>query len=68
MLRAQFPRFLVAGGIAAVANVVSRYRLPGLGWSLYPETVAHIAGVIVPVFTSYLGHRYLTFATVRPSP
>ena len=25
------------------------------------ETLAHIAGIMLPVFTSYLGHKYLTF-------
>ena len=25
------------------------------------EAVAHIAGIMLPVFTSYLGHKYLTF-------
>ena len=27
-------------------------------WS---EALAHLAGVLLPVFTSYIGHRYLTF-------
>ena len=30
----------------------------GVQWS---QGVAHGAGVILPVFTSYVGHRYLTF-------
>ncbi|NND66472.1 MAG: GtrA family protein [Halioglobus sp.] len=25
------------------------------------EAVAHIAGIMLPVFTSYLGHKYITF-------
>jgi putative flippase GtrA len=25
------------------------------------ETLAHFIGIIVPVFTSYLGHKYVTF-------
>lgn len=130
MLRSQFPRFLLAGGVAAAANVLSRYLLnfvmpyvpsivlaylvgmvtafalnrryvfqgaskalhhqalwftainlaavlqtvavslllsrwlfPLVQWQFHPETIAHVVGVIVPVFTSYLGHRYLTFAS-----
>jgi len=31
---------------------------PGIELS---EAVAHGAGVLLPVFTSYLGHKYLTF-------
>lgn len=30
----------------------------GVQWA---EAVAHGAGVLLPVFTSYVGHRYLTF-------
>lgn len=30
----------------------------GQRWS---EAGAHLAGVLLPVFTSYVGHRYLTF-------
>jgi VIT1/CCC1 family predicted Fe2+/Mn2+ transporter len=29
-------------------------------WELV-EAVAHGAGVLLPVFTSYIGHKYLTF-------
>ena len=46
----------------AVSLLLSRWLLPKLGWSFHPETIAHMAGVAVPVFTSYLGHRHLTFA------
>lgn len=134
MLRAQFSRFLLAGGLAAVANIFSRYLLnftmsyvaaiivayligmvtafmlnrqfvfpnatnkvrdqiwwfvliniaallqtlavslaldrivlPWVGWTFHPETIAHMAGVMVPVFTSYLGHRHWTFAGAKPS-
>ena len=29
--------------------------------SEWTEAIAHLAGIILPVFTSYIGHRYLTF-------
>ena len=128
MMKHTFPRFLVAGGIAALANMGSRwlldfvlpyvpsivlaylvgmvtafllnrrfvftgagnalrqqvlwftlinlaavaqtllvsvalawYLLPWLGWRWQPETVAHVVGVMVPVFTSYLGHKRFSF-------
>jgi len=49
----------------AVSLLLSRVLLPWMGWTFHPETLAHMAGVAVPVFTSYLGHRHLTFARSR---
>ena len=115
----QFFRFLVAGGIAALANIVSRMLFSRfidlapavvlaycvgmlvafvlmrshvfpksdaplarqvavfVGVNLaavlqtlvvtlvlarwFPETIAHVVGVCVPVVTSYFGHRMYTF-------
>lgn len=37
--------------------------LPALGFSWHTETVAHVIGVAVPVFTSYLAHKHFSFAT-----
>lgn len=45
------------------------YLLPLLGWQ--SDTLAHAVGIIVPVFTSFLGHKYLTFGRQpenRPLP
>jgi putative flippase GtrA len=130
MSHSRFVRFLVAGGIAALANVVSRwlfnfvvpyvpaivlaylvgmvtafalnrlfvfqqsvnrlhhqmfwftlvnlfaiaqtivvslllaeYLFPRMGMTWHAETVAHVVGVLVPVATSFLGHKHLTFRT-----
>jgi putative flippase GtrA len=41
------------------------YVLPGLGVDRHAETLAHVAGVIVPVFTSFVGHKYWTFRNHR---
>ena len=46
----------------AVSLLLSRWILPKIGWTYEPETLAHVVGVVVPVFTSYLGHRHLTFS------
>lgn len=27
----------------------------------WAQAIAHLAGILLPVFTSYIGHRYLTF-------
>ena len=32
-----------------------------INYTLYPELIAHIIGVIVPLFTSYIGHKYFSF-------
>lgn len=37
------------------------YLFPLVGFFIYPEAVAHAVGVILPVFTSYIGHKYLSF-------
>ena len=37
------------------------YVLPALGVTLFIREIAHAAGVIVPVFTSYIGHKRWSF-------
>jgi putative flippase GtrA len=37
------------------------HLLPSLGVTLFVREIAHIVGVIVPVFTSYIGHKYYSF-------
>jgi putative flippase GtrA len=37
------------------------YVLPALGVVQHAETLAHVVGVVVPVFTSFVGHKYWTF-------
>ncbi len=37
------------------------YVLPALGVTRYSHEIAHAAGVIAPVFTSYLGHKHFSF-------
>lgn len=39
-------------------NTVFAGSPSGVEWG---EAVAHLSGVLLPVFTSYIGHRYLTF-------
>jgi hypothetical protein len=35
--------------------------MDSLGRTELVEAIAHGAGIILPVFTSYIGHKYLTF-------
>jgi putative flippase GtrA len=45
----------------AVSLVLARWVIPPLGLGVNPEAPAHLVGIIVPVFTSYFGHKYFTF-------
>ena len=38
-----------------------RYGLPALGVGRFAPELAHAAGVVVPVFSSYLGHKRWSF-------
>jgi len=47
-----------------VSLLFARFIFPMIGMNWHIETVAHAIGVAVPVFTSYLGHKHLTFRRV----
>jgi putative flippase GtrA len=58
--------FVIVNVLAVVQTLVVSIALawlvlPGLGITRHAETIAHVIGVIVPVFTSFLGHSYWTF-------
>lgn len=59
--------WFVAINLAAVAQTalvslgLARLVFPWIGMDYHPETLAHAVGVVVPVVTSYIGHKYLTF-------
>lgn len=44
-----------------ISLVLARWVLPNVGVVTHAEAIAHLAGVLVPVATSYFGHRMLTF-------
>ncbi len=44
-----------------ISLLLARWVLPALGVTLHAEAIAHLVGVLVPVVTSYFGHRMLTF-------
>lgn len=41
---------------------LAEYAFPYLKFNFYPEEIAHLVGLSVPVVTSYLGHKYFSFA------
>ena len=63
----EYLRFGLVNVIAVVQVWVvsvglARLIFPAIGFTWHPETVAHLIGVMVPIFTSYLGHKHFTFA------
>jgi putative flippase GtrA len=46
--------YLISVGLA-------QYLFPTIDFHYYPEAVAHGIGIMVPVFTSFLGHKYYSF-------
>jgi putative flippase GtrA len=45
----------------AVSVGLALHVLPALGVTRFTAEIAHAVGVVVPVFTSYLGHKHLSF-------
>lgn len=44
-----------------ISIVLARWALPAMGIHEQAEALAHLAGVAVPVVTSYFGHKLATF-------
>lgn len=62
----QVTRFIAVNILAVlqtlvISIVLARRVFPDLGIIEQAEALAHLAGVSVPVVSSYFGHRYLTF-------
>lgn len=63
----EYTRFVIVNLFAVVqvwvvTIVLARVLLPALEWTFHPEAVSHLVGVASPIVTSYLGHKYFTFA------
>jgi putative flippase GtrA len=52
----------------AISLILAWWLLPALGITNHAEAIAHAVGVAVPVVTSYLGHRRLTFRSAHGAP
>lgn len=46
-----------------VSLLLAEMLFPRIGMTWHAESVAHGIGVLVPVVTSFLGHKHLTFRT-----
>ncbi|HWL30193.1 MAG TPA: GtrA family protein [Burkholderiaceae bacterium] len=59
--------FFVLVNLAAVLQTwlismgLALYVLPGLGVTQFVNEIAHAVGVVVPVFSSYMGHKRWSF-------
>lgn len=58
--------FCAVNGVALLQTwgaslLTLHYVLPSIGWTFQAPLIAHFVGVVIPVFTSYVGHKYLTF-------
>jgi hypothetical protein len=58
--------FVLVNGVAvlqtwAISLLLADWLLPLLGVEHFVHEIAHGVGVVVPVFSSYLGHKYLSF-------
>lgn len=65
-LAPQVAKFVVVNLFAVlqtllISLLLARWVLPAMGIVTYAEALAHVVGVLVPVVTSYFGHRILTF-------
>jgi putative flippase GtrA len=62
----QYFRFFLVN-LAALVQVwlvsvgLAQWLFPTIGWTFYPELVAHTIAVCSPVLTSYYAHKVFTF-------
>lgn len=45
-----------------ISMILAYYLLPAIGLTSYVRETAHAIGIIIPVFTSYLGHKHFSFS------
>lgn len=62
LLRFGLVNLVAAAQVWLIALALKDFVFPALGFAWHPEAVAHVIGVAVPVFTSYLGHKHFSFA------
>ena len=63
----EYGRFAIVNAVAAaqvwlISEGLYRWLFPAAGMTFHPQDLAHAIGVVVPVFTSYVGHKRFSFA------
>ena len=54
---------IVALGFVWVISVgLARVVFPAIGMTWHANDIAHLIGVLAPAVTSFIGHRFYTFA------
>ena len=58
--------FVVVNAVALVQTLVvsvglAKWIFPKLGFHWHADAVAHMVGIIVPLASSYLGHKHVSF-------
>lgn len=51
-----------------ISMVLLYYVLPAIGVLAFAPEIAHAIGIALPVFTSYLGHKYWSFRSSSSEP
>lgn len=64
--RRQIGGFIIINLLGLLQTVVfsllfADFIFPAINWTWNADTIAHFIGVAIPVFTSYLGHKYVSF-------
>jgi len=65
-LKTQVAKFVGVNVLAvlqtlAISLFIARWAMPLVGITEHAEALGHLVGVIIPVVTSYFGHKYITF-------
>ena len=48
-----------------ISVTLAEYFFPYLSFNFYPEEVAHLIGLGIPVISSYFGHKYFSFKKIN---
>jgi len=67
----EIAHFCIVNGLAIlqtwiISIVLADYVLPAISVNTFQKEIAHAIGIIIPAFTSFLGHKYFTFR--KPNP
>lgn len=63
----EFSRFALVNAVAmalvfTISTGLARVVFPALSFTWHADDIAHLIGISVPAVTSYIGHRWFTFA------
>jgi len=65
LLRFGIVNIFAAAQVWGISVGLAEWIFPRVRYDFHPYETAHLVGVIFPIFTSFLGHRYFSFAKVR---